>query len=363
MAAGASNREVLTMPGRQLRGAVGLALAVGVCLTTLADAAAQERVRWKMHSAFAANLAILGPAGKRVESTVKEISNGTLELRFYEPGALVPGIAYFDPVAQGSLDAAYGTPGFNVGKSPALAFFSSVPFGPGLGEYLGWLYRGGGIDLMDAFYTERGVKPFICGFIPPEASGWFRKPINSVEDLRGLKMRFFGLGARVMEKFGVSTQLLAAGDIYPALELGTIDATEFSMPAMDESLGFHQVAKHYYFPGWHQQATSNEVVVNLKSYEGLSQWHKDVLRATCGYQLVQEFADGEHVQGPAIARMKAKGVTVHTWPDEILAKFDVAWKEVAKEEAAKDAFFKKVYESYSDYREQYKNWRELGYLK
>ena len=351
------------MSRERTRGAFGLALAGALCFVGATQAEAQERVRWKMHSAFAGNLAILGPAGKRVERTVKEISNGTMELKFFEPGALVPGIAYFDPVAAGSLDAAYGTPGFNVGKSPAVAFFSSVPFGPGLGEYLGWLYRGGGIELMDAFYTERGVKPFICGFIPPEASGWFRKPINSLEDLRGLKMRFFGLGARVMEKFGVSTQLLAAGDIYPALELGTIDATEFSMPAMDESLGFHQVAKHYYFPGWHQQATTNEVIVNLKAYEGLSQWHKDVLRVTCGYQIVQEFADGEHVQGPAIARMKDKGVTIHTWPKEILDQLESAWKDVAKEEATKDPYFKKVFESYTAYREEYKNWRELGYLK
>ena len=160
----------------------------------------------------------------------------------------------FDAVSSGALDAAWATPGFWTGKDIAFAVYSTVPFGPGIGEYLAWMKEGGGEKMMQELYAKYNIHSVMCHLIPPEASGWFRKEIKTLEDLKGLKMRFFGLGANVMQKLGVSTQLIQAGEIFQALQLGTIDATEFSMPVMDLSLGFHQVAKFYYFPGWHQQA-------------------------------------------------------------------------------------------------------------
>jgi TRAP-type mannitol/chloroaromatic compound transport system substrate-binding protein len=296
--------------------AAGIAAAMVVSAALTGVAEAQERVRWKMHSAFASSLPILGTAGKRIERSISEVSGGALELKFFEPGALVPGIAYYDPVAAGSLDAAYGSPGYNVNKETALAFFTAVPFGPGFGEYSGWLKYGGGDELYDEINAQFGVKGLICAFIAPEASGWFRKEIKSVEELRGLKMRFFGLGARVMEKFGVSTQLLAGGDIYPALELGTIDATEFSMPTMDETLGFYQVAKHYYFPGWHQSVSTGELIFPRGKYDALTKQQKDWLRIMCGYQIYEEYIESDATQGPAMKRMQDKGAVLHTWPQE-----------------------------------------------
>ena len=125
------------------------------------------------------------------------------------------------------------------------------------------MYYGGGRELYDEIYARHGIKGIPCGIFPPEASGWFRTEITSLEDLKGLKMRFFALGAKVMEKVGVSTQLLAGGDIFPALELGTIDATEYASPVIDKDLGFYQIAKHYYFPGWHQQSTWLDLIINL----------------------------------------------------------------------------------------------------
>jgi TRAP-type mannitol/chloroaromatic compound transport system substrate-binding protein len=339
----------------------GLAGLIAVALGSPAEA--QKKVRWKMHSAFASKLPIIGIGGKKVEETIDRLSDGSLQLKFYEPGALVPGIGYFDPVAQGSIEAAWGTPGFVVGKVPALAFFSSVPFGPGVGEYHAWMQYGGGKEIYDEIYGQFGVKGHICATISPEASGWFRKEIRSLDDLRGLKMRFFGLGAKVMEKFGVSTQLLAAGDIYPALELGTIDATEFSMPAIDEGLGFYQIAKHYYFPGWHQQVTLGDLVMNKAKHEELSPQHQAIIEITCGYMIHWEYTNGEAIQGAAMARMQEKGVTVHRWSDEIIAKYQEAWSAVAAEESTRDPVFKRVYDSYSKFRTEYAVWRDHGYLK
>ena len=196
-----------------------------------------------------------------------------------------------------------------------------------------------------------------------ESSGWFRKEIKNLDDLRGMKMRFFGLGAKVMEKFGVSTQLLAGGDIYPALELGTLDATEFSYPSLDKSLGFYQIAKHNYFPGWHQQASFVEVIFNKQKHDALSKGQQKILEVGCSHANLWLMAAGEAKQGEAIEFHKSKGVTVHKWPDEVLAKFEAAWKQVAEEEAAKDPLFKKIWENYSAFRASYKPWKELAYIE
>ena len=348
-----------------IKGAATAALALGLmgAFAVAANAQEDKKLRYKMHAAFASSLPVLGTAGKRIEQTIKEISAGSMEFKHFEPGALVPAIAYYDPVQAGSLDMAYGTPGYGVGKIPALAYLTAVPFGPNFGEFHAWIKYGGGKQLYDEMYESIGLRGEICGSIPPEASGWFRKEIKSLDDLKGLKMRFFGLGAKVMEKFGVSTQLMAGGDIYPALELGAIDATEFSMPSIDEGLGFFQVAKHYYFPGWHQPASTGDIIFPKAKYDAMSKQQKDWIRVMCGYQIVEEFIDGERQQPAAMARMKAKGVTVHKWPDETLAKLEAAWKQVAAEESAKDPVTKKVAESYSKYRAEFAIWKDHGYLK
>lgn len=341
------------------------ALTIGAVMAfgPIGDADAQDkRVRWNMGSAFGSKLTQLGTLGVSLSEKVERSTGGNIRLKFFEPGALVPALEMFDAVSAGSLDAAWSTPGYWVGKDETFAMFSAVPFGPRAGEYLGWIYYGGGHELMDELYAEFGIKSIICGVIAPEASGWFRKEINSIDDMKGLKMRFFGLGAKVMEKIGVSTQLLAGGDIFPALERGSIDATEFSMPAIDLNLGFYQVAKHYYFPGWHQQATLFELMMNREKYDALSETQKAQLEMACGDNVREGLAEGEAIQGKALAELKEKGVTIHRWPPEVLAELNKAWNEVAGELAASNPNFKKVWESYSAFREQYTIWGDLGYL-
>ena len=339
----------------------GAVAAVGMT-ATMADAQA-ERVRWKMHAAYASNIPIIGDTPTMMIETVSKASGGEFQIKHFEPGALVPGIAYYDPVSSGSIDAAYGTPGFNVNKNNAYAFFASVPFGPGAGEYLAWMRYGGGEDMAREMYGKDNIRFNICGIAPPETSGWFRKEIKTLDDLKGLKMRFFGLGAKVMEKFGVSTQLLAAGDIYPALELGSIDATEFSMAVTDKGYGFYQVAKHNYFPGWHQQATINELLVHQAKYDALSEAHKELLAAACDRATLYMFVKGEALQFDAIKFHQEKGVTVHRWSDEILAQFEAAWQEVIAAEIAGNEDAKRIWASYSKFREDYAVWKDNGYLK
>ena len=256
-------------------------LALGMCafgLTAMfSDAAAQDKIRWKMQSAFGSSLTHLGPSGVRFTKDIERMSGGKFEIKFYEPGALIPPLECFDAVSKGSIESCWTTPGYHTGKYPSLAFFTTVPFGPSFGEFLAWKWFGGGNKLRDEIYAKHDLIAVDCFCIGPETSGWFRKEIKSVDELKGLKMRFFGLGAQVMQKLGVSTQLLAAADIYPALERGVIDATEFSMPAMDIKLGFHQIAKFNYFPGWHQQVSCSEFLMNKKAWDALPDHYKAMI--------------------------------------------------------------------------------------
>jgi TRAP-type mannitol/chloroaromatic compound transport system substrate-binding protein len=212
-------------------------------------------------------------------------------------------------------------------------------------------------------FAKYNIHNVPCAIIPPEASGWFRKEIKSTADLKGLKMRFFGLGAKVMEKMGVATQLLAPGDIFQALQLGTIDATEFSLPAIDQRLGFYQVAKFYYFPGWHQQATFFDLMVNKAKWDGLNDRHKAIIELACGDTIREAIAEGEAAQWKAIKDMQEKGVQVKQWPPEIIQAYSRAWDAVVAEESAKNASFKRVWESYAQFRAGYAVWRDHGYLK
>ncbi len=338
--------------------------AAAIAIVSVQPAAAQEkRVRLNMGMAFPSANAILGPGQVALTEKVRKMSNGSIDMRHFEPGALVPASQYFDAVSNGSLDSAWSGLGFFTGKDIAFALFSSVPFGPEMGEYLAWMRVGGGEQLMQELARKYNVEPILCGTIAPEASGWFRKEIKSVDDLKGLKMRFFGLGAVVMQKLGVSTQILQAGEIFQALQLGTIDATEFSMPVMDLSLGFHQVAKHYYFPGWHQMATFLHLLVAKKKWDELSDTQKEIIKTACDSTMLQNYLEGEGLQSKAIKEIQSKGVTIHYWPKEILDTYRRTWDEVLKEQQAKSPEFAKVWASLSKFREEYKIWRDHGYLK
>lgn len=346
-----------------MKGAGAIALAAVAALTFAAGDAEAKKVRWKMHSAFGTNLAVLGPVGPRVADWVNRASAGDFDIKVFEPGALAGGYAYYDPISQGAFEAGYGTPGANQGKNSAFAFFSTWPFGPGALEFNAWLMFGGGVELAQELYGRDNIKYNYCGMIPPETSGWFRKEIKSLEELRGLKMRFFGMGAKVMQKFGVSTQQLAAGDIYPALELGTIDATEFSMPAIDRSLGFYQIAKFNYFPGWHQQSTTNEILVNMDKWNGLDDQKKAIFEMACGANIAVEMAEGEALQPAAMLANEADGVTNVSWSNEVLDQLRAAWTEVLADERASNPDVERLWASYSKFHESYKVWGERGYLK
>ena len=321
----------------------------------------EPAVRWKMASAYGASLPQLGTLAKRVTREIRRVSGGAMEIKFHEPGALVPPPETFDAVASGAVDAAFSSPGDWGDKIPALYLFSAVPFGPAAGEYLAWIYFGGGKELFDDIVRRRNIRGVFCGLIAPEAAGWFRRQIRTFDDLEGVRMRASGLGAKVLGKLGVQTRRLSGGDIFVALESGAIDAAEFSMPAIDLKLGFHQMARNYYFPGWHQPSTLFALMINLDRWDALSTTHKAQIESVCGDNVRHGLAEGEALQFAALKELQADGVRIERWSDDILEALEAAWREVAAEEAAADADFATVWRSLTAFRDDYAIWKELGH--
>ena len=318
----------------------------------------------ELTSAFSKNLPILGTAGVDFVEKINGIS-GEVQFELFDPNKLVPTLEALDAVSNGSVDAAFATSGYWQGKLTAASLFAAVPFGPEAGEYLGWIYYDDGAALWQGMYDEAGydVVTTPCGIIAPETSGWFKNEINGVEDLKGLNMRFFGLGAEVMQKLGVSTSLLAGGDIFPALERGAIDATEFSMPRIDARLGFHKITKFNYFPGWHQPSTLFELLINKDIYDELSDVAKNQINIACQANITTSLAEGEATNYAAmIDNTENNGVTIKKWDDEMLALFESTWNEVATELAEEDAYFKKVWDDLTEFREGYNTWSGNIYL-
>ena len=339
-----------------------VALAAAMVAT---PALAKDKLLLKTPVAFSTALPGLGTPIPRVAEEVQIMSGGTLKMKVYEPGKLVPAFEILDAVSSGKINSGYTTAGYWAGKIPAAPLFSAVPFGPEAGEYMAWIYYGNGLTLYQQMYDQAGynVKVLPCAVIAPETSGWFAKEINSPEDLKGLKMRFFGLGGKVMEKLGVATSLLPGGEIFPALEKGAIDATEFSMPAIDQRLGFHKVVKYNYFPGWHQQATVFELLINKDVWNDATEQHQHILTEACKASMADSFAEGEAMQFAALKKnIEENGVEIRKWSPEMLQVFRDTWEEVAAEESAADPFFAEVYQDMMTFREQYDLWEQNAFL-
>lgn len=337
------------------------ALSVAALIGGAADAA-DDPVRWKMQSWFPSKAPHAGTTGRDIQDKIKRVSGGNFQIRFFEPGALIPPSECFDAVKAGSVDACWSTPAYWYGRDPAFALFSAAPFGPDWPGLLAWFNYKGGKEIYEELYNKHGMHAIHCGGMIPEASGWFKQEITSVDDFQGMKIRFLGLGALVLDKLGASTQLLAGGDIFPALELGTIDATEFAAPSVDWNLGFYQIVENYYFPGWHQPATIYDIMINKDKWDALSDTQQAQLEMVCGDNVRQAIAEGEAQQPAALVRHKGKGVHIRQWSPEILATLDETWREVAAELSARDETFKRAYASLTAWQEEYQTWTDVGYL-
>ena len=342
-----------------------IALIVITMVFATSPAFAAKKVLIKLQQAYSSVLPCLGINPAWWADQLKEISGGTINVKIYEPKKLVAPFEILDAVSAGKVDAGVAGDGFFAGKMPAGQVFSSIPFGPEADEYLAWYYHGNGAKLHQWAYDESGfnVKVMPVTMIVPETAGWFKEPIKSVDDLKGMKMRFYGLGGQIMQKLGMSITVMPSGELFAALEKGVIDATEFSMPTIDQRLGFYKLVKYNYFPGWHQQATIIPVYFNKDKWNSLTKLQQKQIEITALASMMNAIAQGEAEQGPIIKEnVEKRGVKNMYWSDEMLGTFKKIWKEVAAEQVAKDPIFKKCFEDLQAFRAEYAYWQGLGFL-
>jgi len=348
---------------RFVGGTVSTVLAAAFIAGTMTSPAnAQEKVRWKVPIAFASTLPALGDNAPWVADQVKAASGGNIQFKIEEPGKIVPPFQIMEAVKDKKVPAGYTWVGYDQGKIPATPLIAAVPFGMEPWEFNAWWYYGGGQQLGEELYAPVNIHPILCGIIGPETAGWFKFEIKSLDDVKGLKIRFAGLGGKVMEKLGASVTMIPGGEIFQALEKGTIDASEFSLPEVDEKLGFYQVVKNNYFPGWHQPFTAEHLLVNKEVWDGLEDSSKALINMACEAGVTNSLAKSEHNQGPVMAGFPDKGVTPRKLPEPLLRELYKVTQEVLAEEAANDEMFNKIWESQKGFREQYKLWKTYGYL-
>ncbi|MDP6736581.1 MAG: TRAP transporter substrate-binding protein [Nitrospinaceae bacterium] len=348
-----------------MRKTVITTLLASAMMLAAGPADAEKKVLLKVGSWFPSALPGLGTSLPWVAKQINAVG-GNLTMKFYEPGKLIPPKEMLEAVSKGQIDGGHTTPGYNTGKvGEKGAIFSSVPFGPDASEYLAWIYYGGGRELAQKAYDDAGfnVENIPCGIIAPETSGWFTKEINTPADLKGLRMRFFGLGARVMEKLGVSTSQLPGGEIVPALQKGAIDATEYSMPAMDVRLGINKILKYNYFPGWHQASTLFYLIVNKDTWnKEMSAGQRALVELACTAVMADGLAMGEAAQAPVMRANAKAGTQNKYWSPEMLNTFRETWDEVREELIKEDPGFKEVWDDLEAFRADYKVWNEWAYM-
>jgi len=309
------------------------------------------RVQWRLVTSFPRSLDFLHGAAEYVAERVEALSEGRFTMRVYPAGEIVPGLQVMDAVQQQTVQAGFTGGYYYIGKSPALAFDSTVPFGLSPRQIIAWMYRGDGLELLREVYADFGIIQFPCGNTGAQMGGWFRSPVNSLQDLSGLRMRIPGIGGEIMSRLGVSVQVLAGGDIYPALERGAIDATEWVGPYDDLKLGFHEIAPNYYYPGWWEPGLSATLQVSRRAYDQLPGAYQQMLESACREATVVTLARYDAENPVALNTLvNEHGVQLRQFSEEIL---QAAWEEsnaYLEEQAAADATFRRVYESFREFR-------------
>ena len=309
------------------------------------------RVEWRVASSFVPSLDILHGAPVRVAERISALSDRRFTMRVFAAGELVPGLQVMDAVQAGTVQAGYTSGYYYIGKHPGLAFDTTVPFGFDARQQNAWVYHGGGMELLREIHADFGIVNFPCANTGCQMGGWFRRPINSIADLRGLRMRFPGVGGEVMSRLGVSVQVLAGGDIYPALERGAIDATEWVGPHDDLKLDFHQIAANYYMPGWWEPGPTITLQVNRSAYDALPRGYQEMLAEVCKEVNLDTLARYDAENPRALETLvRDHGVRLRTYPNDVM---EAAWRESnahLEEQAISHAGFRRIYESFKAFR-------------
>ena len=344
-------RKFLTSAG------AGLAAGAAVIPTlTSAQTAVLPTIKWRMTSSFSKSLDTIFGGAETIAKRVKSATGGKFEIQVFAAGEIVPAFSAMDAVKDGTVECCHTAPYYFFGKDPTFAFGCAIPFGMNARQQNAWMYHGGGMALVREFLKDYNIINFPAGNTGAQMGGWFRKEIKTVADLKGLKFRIGGTGGLPLAKLGVVPQQIAAADIYSALEKGTIDAAEWVGPYDDEKLGFYKIAKYYYYPGWWEGGPELDLFVNIKQWEALPPEYKSILESACAEANIDMLAKYDASNPAALKRLVGNGVQLRAFSKDIMNACYKATVATYEEIAAKNAKFKKIYDSWKAFRDDQILW-------
>ncbi|WP_454648683.1 TRAP transporter substrate-binding protein [Bradyrhizobium liaoningense] len=341
---------------------VSAAGAAATAVASPAIAQSSPEVKWRLTSSFPKSLDTIYGGAEQVAKYVAEMTDNKFQIQVFAAGEIVPGLQALDATSNGTVDMCHTVSYYYVGKDPTFAIFASVPFGLNARQQNSWLYQGGGNELANEFFKKSNVIGFPCGNTGAQMGGWFRKEIKTVADLSGLKMRIGGIAGQVLQKVGVVPQQLAGGDIYPALEKGTIDGAEWVGPYDDEKLGFAKVAKYYYYPGFWEGGPTVHAFANLEKFNALPKNYQAILTNATANANTWMAARYDMQNPAALKRLVAGGTQLRPFTNEVLEACLKSTNELWAEISAKNADFKKSIDAMQAYRsDEYLWWQVAEY--
>ncbi|WP_375263125.1 TRAP transporter substrate-binding protein [Palleronia sp.] len=338
--------------------AIGGAGASALAAPAIAQSTPQ--VKWRCTSSFPQSLDTIYGGAVDVAQYVREATDGAFDIQVFAGGEIVPGLQAADAVQNGTVEMCHTAAYYYVGKSPTWALGAVIPYGLNNRGMNAWLYYGGGIDLLNKFYNAQGLQYLPAGNTGTQMGGWFRQEIGSLDDMSGLQMRIAGLAGQIMEQIGVVPQQIAGGDIYPALERGTIDAAEWIGPYDDEKLGFYQVAPYYYYPGWWEGNLTLNVFVGQEAWNGLPDTYKSLLSTACSAANTAMMAEYDYKNPTALRSLVQQGAQLRAFPDDVLnATYDAALSLYSDLRGSADGW-SEIYDSMMAFQAEHFLWQQVA---
>lgn len=348
------------MKRRQFIKQASIGAAAVALLGTSASAQELPKIKWRLTSSFPKNLDILYTTSTRFADRIREITNGNFDIQVFSAGEIVPGAQVLDAVQQGTVEIGHSASYYYHGKNKALSIDTSLPFGLTARMQAAWLYAGGGLEIIRELFAKYNIVNFPAGNTGTQMGGWFRKEVTTVADLKGLKFRIPGFGGEILARLGVVPQNIPAGDIYSALEKGTIDATEFVGPYDDEKLGLQGVAPYYYYPGFWEGSAGLSFYVNQDKWNELPKAYQEAIAAVSAEMNILMTARYDAENPRALATLVKNGAKLRGFSKEILQAAYIEAQKVYEDESAKNPDFKKIYDHWKEFHHQEYQWFRIN---